>query len=62
MVLPSGDTPHPGKLLDMVMLTVPGGRERTAHEYVQLLERARFRVERVVPTASPVSVVEAFPA
>jgi hypothetical protein len=61
MVLPSGDTPHPGKLLDMVMLTVAGGRERTAREYVQLLERARFRVERIVPTASPVSVVEAFP-
>jgi hypothetical protein len=62
MVLPAGDTPHPGKLLDMVMLTIPGGRERTAREYAQLLERARFRVERIVPTASPVSIVEAFPA
>ena len=62
MVLPAGDTPHPGKLLDMVMLTIPGGRERTAREYAQLLERAGFRVERVVPTASPVSIVEAFPA
>jgi O-methyltransferase domain/Dimerisation domain len=61
MVLPEGDAPHPGKLLDMVMLTVPGGRERTVREYAQLLERARFRVERVVPTASPVSIVEAFP-
>jgi hypothetical protein len=61
MVLPEGDAPHPGKLLDMVMLTVPGGRERTVREYAELLARARFRLERVVPTASPVSIVEAFP-
>ena len=29
MVLPAGDAPHPGKVLDMVMLVVPGGQERT---------------------------------
>src|SRR5204863_2643380 len=29
MVLPPGDTPHPGKMLDMAMLTIPGGEERT---------------------------------
>jgi hypothetical protein len=62
MVLPPGDTPHPGKVLDMVMLTVPGGRERTEPEYAALLAKAGFRLERVVPTASPVSVVEAFPS
>jgi hypothetical protein len=62
MVLPTGDAPHPGKLLDMVMLVVPGGRERTEAEYRDLLSKAGFRLTRVVPTASPVSVVEAFPA
>jgi hypothetical protein len=61
MVLPSGDTPHPGKMLDMVMLTVPGGQERTAAEYGALLDKAGFRLTRVVPTASPVSIVEAIP-
>jgi hypothetical protein len=59
MVLPAGDTPHPGKLLDMVMLVVPGGQERTAAEYTALLGKAGFRVTRVVPTDSAVSVVEA---
>lgn len=59
MVLPSGDAPHPGKLLDMMMLIMPGGQERTAPEYGALLEKARFRLTRVAPTASPVSVVEA---
>ena len=59
MVLPAGDTPHPGKLLDMVMLTMPGGRERTEAEYSSLLVKAGFRLTRVVPTDSAVSVVEA---
>lgn len=59
MVLPSGDTPHPGKMLDMMMLVGPGGQERTEEEYGALLAKAGFRLTRVVPTASPVSVVEA---
>lgn len=62
MVLPGGDTPHPGKMLDMLMLVAPGGQERTAEEYGPLLDKAGFRLTRVVPTASPVSIVEAIAA
>ncbi len=62
MVLPEGDTPHLGKLLDMVMLVLPGGEERTRSEYEPLLTKAGFRITRVVPTASAVSVVEAVKA
>jgi hypothetical protein len=62
MVLPPGDTPHPGKMLDIVMLSLPGGQERTEPEYRSLLDKAGFRMARVVPTQSAVSVVEAFPA
>ena len=61
MVLPPGDTPHPGKMLDMAMLTIPGGEERTETEYAALLDKAGFRLTRVVPTASLVSIVEAAP-
>lgn len=61
-VLPPGDTPHPGKVLDIVMLVLPGGQERTEEEYAALLEKAGFRLNRVVPTESAVSVVEAVPA
>jgi O-methyltransferase domain/Dimerisation domain len=61
-VLPEGDAPHFGKLADMVMLAIPGGEERTAEEYRTLLGRGGFRMTRVVPTASDVSVVEAEPA
>jgi hypothetical protein len=59
MVLPPGNTPHPGKLLDMMMLVGPGGQERTADEYRTLLESAGFRLARVIPTNSAVSIVEA---
>jgi hypothetical protein len=62
MVLPAGNTPHPGKMLDMMMLVGPGGQERTAEEYGTLLDKARFRLARVVPTASAASIVEAVPA
>ncbi len=58
-VLPEGDTPHLGKLVDMIMLVVPGGQERTPAEYDQLLSKAGFKMTRVVPTDSPVSIVEA---
>lgn len=59
MVLPAGNTPHPGKMLDMMMLVGPGGQERTEQEYSALLHKAGFRLARLVPTASPVSIVEA---
>ena len=61
-VLPTGDTPHQGKVQDMVMLVIPGGQERTEVEYASLLSKAGFRLSRVVPTESVVSVVEALPA
>ncbi|HXY76752.1 MAG TPA: methyltransferase [Steroidobacteraceae bacterium] len=58
MVLPPGNTMHPGKILDMIMLVGPGGQERTEEEYRELLGKAGFRQTRVVPTESAVSVVE----
>jgi hypothetical protein len=62
MVLPPGDAFHPGKLLDITMLVMPGGQERTEGEYAELLGKARFRLKRVIPTPSAVSIVEAIPA
>jgi hypothetical protein len=59
-VLPPGNVFHPGKMTDMIMLTIPGGEERTEHQYRELLAKAGFRLERVVPTNSAASVVEAY--
>jgi hypothetical protein len=62
MVLPPGEAPHPGKMLDIVMLVLPGGQERTEAEYRTLLDKAGLRLSRVVPTSSAVSVVEVLTA
>ena len=58
-VIPPGDTPHPGKLLDLEMLIAPGGLERTAEEFETLLKNSGLELTRIVPTHSPVSIIEA---
>lgn len=60
-VLPEGNVPHQGKLQDLVMMVFPGGQERTQAEYATLLGKAGFRLNRVVPTTSVVSIVEGVP-
>jgi hypothetical protein len=59
MVVTPPNDPHPSKMLDIVMLTIPGGRERTPEEYAALFAKAGLRLTRVIPTMSPVSIVEA---
>jgi O-methyltransferase domain len=59
MVLSEGNAFHPGKGLDITMLTLAGGQERTEPEYRALLEKANFQLTRVIPTNSAVSIVEA---
>jgi len=59
MVLPEGDAPHPGKMIDLLMLVTTGGQERSESEYRQLLDSSGFQLTRVVPTRSAVSIVEA---
>lgn len=61
MVLPERADAHLGFLIDLEMLVSAGGRERTASEYSKLLADAGFRMTRVIPTASPLSIVEAVP-
>ncbi|HEV2915304.1 MAG TPA: methyltransferase [Pyrinomonadaceae bacterium] len=61
MVIPGGNDFHPGKFLDLMMLSWTGGRERTEEEYAALLAKGGFKLRRVVPTESPVSLVEAEP-
>jgi hypothetical protein len=58
-ILPEGPEPHHAKVLDIVMLIITGGRERTQREYEALLAGGGWRLDRVVPTASPVSVIVA---
>ncbi|MBO1349428.1 MAG: methyltransferase [Hormoscilla sp. GUM202] len=60
MVIPPGNEPSAGKLMDINMLVMcAGGRERTEAEYGELLKAAGFKLTLIVPTASDVSVIEA---
>jgi hypothetical protein len=47
-------------LFDIEMLAVtPGGKERTAEEFSRLFHSAGLRLRRIVPTESPLCVLEA---
>lgn len=56
-VIPEGNTPCFGKWLDLMMLLV-NGMERTEEQYRQLFKAAGLRLNRVVPTAHEVSIIE----
>ena len=58
VVLPFGNEPHPGKIADLQMLIISGGRERTLDEYQSLLVDGGFAPGRVIPTATPVTIIE----
>lgn len=59
-VVPGPETSHFSKQLDMTMLVVMGGRERTEAEYAELFERAGWElVERWDAAVGPMSVLEA---
>jgi SAM-dependent methyltransferase len=59
MVIPADNQPSPAQSMDLNMLVMLGGRERTEEEYERLFQEASFRLERVIPTHSPFSVIEA---
>jgi hypothetical protein len=58
-VIPPGNEPGLGKIIDLEMLVMPGGRERTEDEFRRLFDRAGYRLTRIIQTKSPLSVVEA---
>lgn len=54
-------SPSLAKWLDLHMMVVPGGRERTAAEYEALFRQAGFALGQILPTPAGPSVVEAVP-
>jgi hypothetical protein len=57
-VVPSGNEFHFSKFIDLNMLIMTGGRERTEEEFRELYQAAGFKLTRLVPTESPFSVIE----
>jgi O-methyltransferase domain/Dimerisation domain len=58
-IIPAGSKPSPVHFMDLVMLFMTGGWERTEAEYRSLLGANGFKLTRVIPTASLVSIIEA---
>jgi ubiquinone/menaquinone biosynthesis C-methylase UbiE len=51
--------PSMSKVMDLNMLAMTGGKERTASEYAALFEKTGFKLTRVIETPSPMQIVEA---
>ncbi|HEX3273064.1 MAG TPA: methyltransferase, partial [Ktedonobacterales bacterium] len=61
LILPEGDEPFLGKWLDLHMLVLLGGQERTVAQYATLLHAAGFELAEMVTTSEPQSIIEARP-
>ena len=60
-VIPPGNAPAEAKLFDINMLVALGGQERTEREYQALFQAAGFNLSQVMPTRSPLSLIEGVP-
>ncbi len=58
-IVPEGPEPHWSKTLDILMLTLLGGKQRTRREYEALCASAGFAIERQVDTPADISILEA---
>jgi hypothetical protein len=61
-VIQPGNDFYAGKLLDLQMLIFPGGKERTEKQFRELFAAGGWKLSRVVPTATPICIVEGIPA
>lgn len=57
-VIPPGNEPMGAKFLDLTMMLIPGGLERTEAQFRELYEQAGFELTRIVPTTTEISVLE----
>jgi O-methyltransferase/methyltransferase family protein len=61
-VITPDNAPQLGKFIDLEMMALPGGRERTEEEFRKLFAAAGLKLTRIVPTNAPLWVVEGVPA
>jgi len=57
--VPAGEQASFSKVLDLNMLVMNGGCERTAKEFREIFDAAGLKMTRIIPTLSPLSVLEA---
>jgi hypothetical protein len=61
MIVPDTNSASFSKLLDLNMLMMTGGSERSGAEFAGLLDTAGYTLTRIVPTMAPQSIIEATP-
>jgi hypothetical protein len=61
-LLPSDRAPHPNRTMDMVMMFLLGGAQRTEEQWRDLLQRSGLRLARSLPTPTSYTFLEATPA
>jgi O-methyltransferase domain/Dimerisation domain len=60
MIVPPGNEPSLAKILDVeALIMTPGAIERTTEQYRVLLATSGFKVSKIIPTQSPMSIIEA---
>lgn len=58
-VIPSANLPSNAYLVDLHMLVILGGAERSEKEFQELLGAAGFGTVRIIPTEGPLCIIEA---
>ena len=56
------NAPSLGKTIDLVMLTITGGKERTIDEHRGLLAAAGFQLNKAIPVSPEITIIEALPS
>ncbi len=60
-VVPTDESFSPAKFMDLLMLLFSGGKERTAEEFHSLFAKSGWRLNRIISTQSPLSIIEGVP-
>jgi hypothetical protein len=60
-VIEPGDAPHPSKFMDLEMIVSVVGKERTENEINALFKESGFKLSRIIPTPTPVAIIEGIP-
>ncbi len=60
MLIEDGNAPSFGKLIDIQMMVfMQSGKERTRKEYESILKQSGLKINRIIPTIAPFSIIEA---
>ena len=60
-VVPAGNAPALSKIVDLEMLVLPGGMERTEQEFRTIFAASGFRLEKIIPMPAPQCILEGVP-